>query len=179
MAAGFPDGCVAVLLLAFLVEAVYLGDLPRLVVSTNENDALGVSAIDQRLHTLHPDGVAYFAFRHIRSVKVSRLKYPLSTKSPRNMNRVSALCEDVAVPPIPESCELVRDTIEESPSSSPSVALASSVEGERSFFLNLGFVISVGGSMSSDVMTVVAVLGAWTLVSPGMPPATRKSSSKS
>ena len=39
----FPDICVSVLAKAFVVEAVHLGDLSRLVVSTENGDALGVS----------------------------------------------------------------------------------------------------------------------------------------
>lgn len=38
LTAGLPDGGVSVLLLTFLVKAVYLGDLARLVVSANECD---------------------------------------------------------------------------------------------------------------------------------------------
>lgn len=45
LAARLPDGRVAVLLLALLVEAVDLRDLPRLVVATDENDLLGISAV--------------------------------------------------------------------------------------------------------------------------------------
>lgn len=44
LAAGFPDRCVSVLGLAFLVEAVNLGDLARLVVSTYQGDSVGISA---------------------------------------------------------------------------------------------------------------------------------------
>lgn len=42
LAARFPDRRVAVLLLAFFVEAVDLGDLPRLVVAANENDSVRI-----------------------------------------------------------------------------------------------------------------------------------------
>ena len=38
LTAGLPDGGISVLLLTFLVKAVYLGDLTRLVVSANECD---------------------------------------------------------------------------------------------------------------------------------------------
>ena len=48
-----------------------------------------------------------------------------------------------------------------------------------SFFLSFGFVISLGGSMSADVMTPAVDWGACTCVSPGMPPETRKSSRRS
>jgi hypothetical protein len=43
LAAGFPDGGVAVFLLAFFVETVHLGDLARLVVAADEGDAVGVA----------------------------------------------------------------------------------------------------------------------------------------
>jgi hypothetical protein len=39
----FPDICVAVLAKALVVEPVHLGDLSRLVVSTENGNALGVS----------------------------------------------------------------------------------------------------------------------------------------
>jgi hypothetical protein len=38
LTAGLPDGGISVLLLTFLVKAVYLGDLARLMVSANECD---------------------------------------------------------------------------------------------------------------------------------------------
>jgi hypothetical protein len=44
LAAGLPDRGVPVFLLAFLVEAVYLGNLARLVVSTNECDLVRESS---------------------------------------------------------------------------------------------------------------------------------------
>jgi len=43
LATGFPDGGVAVFLLAFFVETVYLGDLARLVVAADDGDAVGVA----------------------------------------------------------------------------------------------------------------------------------------
>lgn len=43
LAAGFPDGCVAVLLLALFVETVNLGNLTGFVVSANEGDTVGVA----------------------------------------------------------------------------------------------------------------------------------------
>ena len=43
LASGFPDGGIAVLLHAFFVEAVDLGDLARLVVAADEGDAVGVT----------------------------------------------------------------------------------------------------------------------------------------
>lgn len=46
LAAGFPHRGVAVLLLAFLVEAVDLGDLAGFVVAAHEGDAVGVSVHD-------------------------------------------------------------------------------------------------------------------------------------
>ena len=45
LAAGFPDGGVAVFLLAFFVEAVDLGDLAGFVVTADEGDAVGVSTL--------------------------------------------------------------------------------------------------------------------------------------
>ena len=46
LAAGLPHRSVAVFLLTFLVEAVDLGDLSRLVVSTEDSNALGVSNLE-------------------------------------------------------------------------------------------------------------------------------------
>ena len=43
LAAGFPDGRVAVFLLTLLVEAVNLGDLAGFVVAAHEGDAVGES----------------------------------------------------------------------------------------------------------------------------------------
>jgi hypothetical protein len=43
VAAGLPHGGVAVLLLAFFVEAIHLGDLPRLVVSADKDNAVRIS----------------------------------------------------------------------------------------------------------------------------------------
>lgn len=43
LAACLPDGRVSVLLLALFVEAIHLGDLPRLVVASDQDDPLGVS----------------------------------------------------------------------------------------------------------------------------------------
>ena len=42
LTAGFPDGGVAVFLLAFFVEAVDLGDLSGFVVPTDEGDAVRI-----------------------------------------------------------------------------------------------------------------------------------------
>lgn len=44
LTAGLPHRSVSVFLLAFLVEAVDLGDLARLVVSADERDLVGVSS---------------------------------------------------------------------------------------------------------------------------------------
>lgn len=44
LAAGFPDGGVAVFLLTFFVETVNLGDLARLVVAADDGDAVGITA---------------------------------------------------------------------------------------------------------------------------------------
>ena len=43
LAATFPDRGIAVLLLAFFVEAVDLGDLARLMIATDESDTIWVS----------------------------------------------------------------------------------------------------------------------------------------
>jgi hypothetical protein len=43
LAAGLPDGGVAVFLLAFLVEAVDLGDLAGFVVAADQDYPVGVS----------------------------------------------------------------------------------------------------------------------------------------
>jgi hypothetical protein len=43
LAAGFPYGGIAILLLTLLVEAVDLCDLPRLVVSSDEGDSVRIS----------------------------------------------------------------------------------------------------------------------------------------
>lgn len=43
LAAGLPDGRVAVLLLTLLVETVDLGDLAGFVVASDESDAVGES----------------------------------------------------------------------------------------------------------------------------------------
>ena len=45
LAASFPHGGVAILLLTFLVKAVDLGDLSRLVVSTDERDSVRISGL--------------------------------------------------------------------------------------------------------------------------------------
>ena len=44
LTAGFPDGGIAVFLLALLVETVDLGDLPGLVIATDERDLVRISA---------------------------------------------------------------------------------------------------------------------------------------
>ena len=43
MTAAFPDGGVAVLLLALFVKPVNLGDLAGFVVATNQGDAVGIA----------------------------------------------------------------------------------------------------------------------------------------
>ena len=74
LATGFPHGGVAILLLTFLVKAVDLGDLPRLVVSTDERDSVRISGLISNKHTRTTLAGTYFALRHIRRVKVSKLK---------------------------------------------------------------------------------------------------------
>lgn len=94
------------------------------------------------------------------------------------MKRFWALWEHVVVGGGPEPVGAVVGVSGAASAPSWASALAAGT-GDRSFFRSLGFVISLGGSMSSDVMMVVAVLGAWALFSPGMPPETRKSSRRS
>jgi hypothetical protein len=58
------------------------------VVAAHERHAVGVSgreveAVSDRWVSLGGGEECYFAFKHIKSVKVSKLKYPRSTKSPR------------------------------------------------------------------------------------------------
>ena len=50
LTAGFPDGGVAVLGLAFFVETVDLGYLTGFVVAANEGDSIGVSDIEKISH---------------------------------------------------------------------------------------------------------------------------------
>ena len=82
LTACLPDGCVAVFLDAFLVEAVDLGDLSGFVVAADEGHAVWVSRttrpVNMRFWAESAEG-AYFAFRQSSSVRVSRLKYPRST----------------------------------------------------------------------------------------------------
>jgi len=86
LTACFPDGGVAVFCLAFFVEAVDLGDLAGLVVAADEGDAVGESSnVSEDREGVWEKGIAYFAFRHIKRVNVSKLKYPRSTKSPRKI----------------------------------------------------------------------------------------------
>jgi hypothetical protein len=80
--AGLPHRSVAVLLLTFLVEAVYLCNLAGLVVASDKDDAIGVSAKCQaefQPRTMKDVGnyspaSSYLALRHMSSVNVSRLK---------------------------------------------------------------------------------------------------------
>ena len=46
LAAGLPDRCIAVFLLALFVESVDLSDLPGLVIATDECDFVGESGKD-------------------------------------------------------------------------------------------------------------------------------------
>ena len=86
LTARLPHTCVAILLLAFFVKAVDLGDLAGLVVSSNQSDFVRES-IGTRQYSSWCLVVraTYFAFKHISKVNVSNEKYPRSTKSPRNM----------------------------------------------------------------------------------------------
>ena len=45
LAAGFPDGGVAILLLTLLVETVDMRDLPRFVISAYEGDSVGIPGL--------------------------------------------------------------------------------------------------------------------------------------
>ena len=69
-----PDGRVAVLGLTLLVEAVHLGDLSRLVVSAHQSHSVGESAPSRQYDMVGREHTTYLAFKHINSVKVSRLK---------------------------------------------------------------------------------------------------------
>ena len=42
----FPDVCIAVLAQAFVIEAIDLGDLSRLVIATKNGDAAGISDLE-------------------------------------------------------------------------------------------------------------------------------------
>jgi hypothetical protein len=45
LTASLPDGCIAILLLALLIETIDLCDLTRLMVAADKGDAVGVSVI--------------------------------------------------------------------------------------------------------------------------------------
>lgn len=79
VAACLPYGGVAVLLLAFLVEAVHLCDLARFVVPSDKHNAIWVSMRRQYTEQRRIQQQTYFAFRHMSSVNASKLKYPRST----------------------------------------------------------------------------------------------------
>ena len=53
LAAGFPDGGVAILLLTLLIETVDLCDLPRFVISAYEGDSVGISGSISNEHFLN------------------------------------------------------------------------------------------------------------------------------
>lgn len=53
LAACFPNRSVAILRLTFLVEAINLGNLPRLVISSDEHDPIGVSEAGQSYCVSH------------------------------------------------------------------------------------------------------------------------------
>ena len=76
LTAGFPDGGVAVLGLAFFVETVDLGYLTGFVVAANEGDSIGVSDIQKLASSedMHWLVFTYRAFRQRSNVNVSRLK---------------------------------------------------------------------------------------------------------
>jgi hypothetical protein len=62
-------------LLAFLVKAVNLGDLARLVVSTNERNLVGEpSRVSETILTSLYQKSTHFAFKHMSKVKVSKEK---------------------------------------------------------------------------------------------------------
>lgn len=73
LAARLPDRGVTVLLLTLLVEAVDLSNLAGLVVATDEGDLVGVPEKSAR-GKARRDCSTYIAFRHIKRVKVSKLK---------------------------------------------------------------------------------------------------------
>lgn len=76
LAAGLPHRGIAVFRLTLLVKAVDLGDLPRLMVASDQGYPIGISASDlsdgagRMLH----HASTYLAFKHISNVNVSRLK---------------------------------------------------------------------------------------------------------
>jgi hypothetical protein len=75
LAACLPDRGIAVLLLALLIEPVDLSDLSRFMVTTNKNNSIRIPVQQVNDLTTSCDSVlTHFAFRHIRRVKVSRLK---------------------------------------------------------------------------------------------------------
>jgi hypothetical protein len=74
LAARLPDRRVTILLLALLIEAVYLGDLAGLVVASDEGDLVGVplAMLDAFMGCVVE--CTYMAFKHISKVNVSKLK---------------------------------------------------------------------------------------------------------
>ena len=85
LTAGFPNRGITILLLTFFVEAVDLGYLAGLVITANEGHPVRVSTSMSELLYRKRFVSTDLAFRHNNSVNVSRLKYPRSTKSPKNM----------------------------------------------------------------------------------------------
>ncbi len=73
LTARLPDGCITVLLLALLVEAIDLGDLAGLMIAPNKCNPVWVSE-KVSVRSDEEEKFTYLAFRHIRRVKVSRLK---------------------------------------------------------------------------------------------------------
>ncbi|KAK5634264.1 hypothetical protein RRF57_009977 [Xylaria bambusicola] len=154
------------------------------MVATDKDDTVRVSTLT--LAWKDPESRAGcesdLAFKHMSNVNVSRLKYPRSTKSPRKTKRVSALVAAATSPEVglEEFAVSVASSSSYSAVPEPSHVL-SAPSGFLVcfiFFFSLGFVIS-GGSMSSEVITVVAVAGASVAGCPGIPPLTRNSSNRS
>ena len=74
LAAGLPDRCIPILLLAFFIESVDLSDLTRFVVAANKGNAIRVSKAEDQLNPAHLAGITDLAFRQSSNVKVSKLK---------------------------------------------------------------------------------------------------------
>ena len=85
LTASFPNGSIAVLLLALFVESVDLSDLAGLMIAAYKGHAIRVSGAGDQPNFEQRVDIADLALRQSSNVKVSKLKYPRSTKSPRKM----------------------------------------------------------------------------------------------
>ena len=73
LAAGFPDGGIAVFLLTLFVEPVDLSDLAGFVVAANQGDAVGIAVELVSRRQAEAWRETYRALRQRSRVKVSRL----------------------------------------------------------------------------------------------------------